>query len=47
MIKLIVFDLDGVLVDARDLHYDAMNLALAEIASFLKTLPGMIILIGG
>lgn len=33
MIKLIVFDLDGVLVDARDLHYDAMNLALAEIAS--------------
>jgi HAD superfamily hydrolase (TIGR01509 family) len=32
MIKLIVFDLDGVLVDARDLHYDAMNLALADIA---------------
>ena len=33
MIRLIVFDLDGVLVDARDLHYDAMNLALADIAS--------------
>ena len=32
MIKLVVFDLDGVLVDARDLHYDAMNLALADIA---------------
>ena len=31
MIKLVVFDLDGVLVDARDLHYDAMNLALADI----------------
>ena len=33
MIKLVVFDLDGVLVDARDLHYDAMNLALADISS--------------
>tara|TARA_R100000306_G_scaffold54796_1_gene52171 strand:- start:2806 stop:4176 length:1371 start_codon:yes stop_codon:yes gene_type:complete len=32
MIKLIVFDLDGVLVDARDLHYHAMNLALSDIA---------------
>ena len=31
MIKLIVFDLDGVLVDARDLHYEALNLALNEI----------------
>ena len=31
MIKLVIFDLDGVLVDARDLHYDAMNLALADI----------------
>tara|TARA_B100002019_G_scaffold199004_1_gene172436 strand:+ start:9251 stop:10621 length:1371 start_codon:yes stop_codon:yes gene_type:complete len=31
MIKLIVFDLDGVLVDARDLHYEAFNLALNEI----------------
>lgn len=28
MIKLIVFDLDGVLVDARDLHYHALNDAL-------------------
>ena len=33
MIKLIVFDLDGVLVDARDLHYEAFNLALNEIDS--------------
>ena len=31
MIKLIIFDLDGVLVDARELHYEAMNRALAEI----------------
>jgi len=31
MIKHIIFDLDGVLVDARDLHYHALNLALAEI----------------
>lgn len=28
MIKMVVFDLDGVLVDARELHYEAMNMAL-------------------
>lgn len=31
MIKLIIFDLDGVLVDARELHYEALNRALATI----------------
>jgi len=31
MIKLIIFDLDGVLVDARELHYEALNAAIAEI----------------
>lgn len=31
MIKLIIFDLDGVLVDAKELHYEALNLALASI----------------
>ena len=31
MVKLVVFDLDGVLVDARELHYEALNMALAEI----------------
>jgi len=31
MIKLIIFDLDGVLVDARELHYESLNLALAEV----------------
>jgi HAD superfamily hydrolase (TIGR01509 family) len=30
MIKHVIFDLDGVLVDARELHYEAMNRALAE-----------------
>ena len=30
-IRLIVFDLDGVLVDSRPLHYHALNEALAEI----------------
>ena len=30
MIKLIVFDLDGVLVEARDIHYLALNEALAK-----------------
>jgi HAD superfamily hydrolase (TIGR01509 family) len=28
MVKLIIFDLDGVLVDARELHYQALNRAL-------------------
>ena len=31
MIKLIVFDLDGVLVEARNFHYEAFNRALASI----------------
>ena len=31
MIKLIIFDLDGVLVDARELHYNALNKALGSI----------------
>ena len=31
MIKLVIFDLDGVLVDARELHYEALNLALSSI----------------
>ena len=31
MIKLIIFDLDGVLVDARELHYQALNRALTSI----------------
>lgn len=28
-IKAILFDMDGVLIDARDLHYEALNAALA------------------
>ena len=31
MIKLVVFDLDGVLVEARNIHYHAFNRALATI----------------
>jgi beta-phosphoglucomutase-like phosphatase (HAD superfamily) len=30
-LKLIIFDLDGVLVDSRELHYEALNRALEEI----------------
>ncbi len=30
MIKHIIFDLDGVLVDARELHYEALNRALSK-----------------
>ena len=31
MIKLIIFDLDGVLVEAKQIHYDTLNQALKEI----------------
>lgn len=34
MIKAILYDLDGVLVDACELHYKALNEALREIAHF-------------
>jgi HAD superfamily hydrolase (TIGR01509 family) len=29
--KLIIFDLDGVLIDSRELHYESLNSALAEV----------------
>ena len=32
MIKLIIFDLDGVLVEAKNIHFDALNEALGEYA---------------
>ena len=28
--KLIIFDLDGVLIDSRELHYEALNVALSQ-----------------
>jgi HAD superfamily hydrolase (TIGR01509 family) len=31
MIKLIIFDLDGVLVDSKETHYEALNMALADV----------------
>lgn len=31
MIKVIIFDMDGVLVEAKHIHYEALNKALAEI----------------
>ena len=31
-IKLVIFDLDGVLVEAKNIHYDALNEALGEYA---------------
>ena len=30
MIKLIIFDLDGVLIDSRRMHFDTLNMALTE-----------------
>lgn len=32
MTKLIIFDLDGVLVDAKEIHYESLNLAIGEFA---------------
>ena len=32
LIKLIIFDLDGVLVEAKNIHYDALNKALGQYA---------------
>ena len=29
-IKLVIFDLDGVLVEAKNIHYDALNEALGK-----------------
>ena len=34
--KLIIFDLDGVLVESRDMHYDALNMALEKIDAKFK-----------
>ncbi len=31
MIKLIIFDLDGVLLESKEIHYEALNQALAEV----------------
>lgn len=30
--KLVIFDLDGVLIDSREMHYESMNWALYEVA---------------
>ena len=36
MVKLIIFDLDGVLIDSRNLHYYALNEALGHISDSYK-----------
>jgi len=36
MVKLIVFDMDGVLVEAKQIHFDALNQALREIGKSEK-----------
>jgi beta-phosphoglucomutase-like phosphatase (HAD superfamily) len=33
MIKLVIFDLDGVLLDSKEIHFNALNLALDEVGS--------------
>ena len=46
MIKLIIFDLDGVLIDSKQTHYEALNRALGEeyaisIEEHLATFDGL------
>jgi len=47
MIKAILFDMDGVLIEAKDWHYDALNLALSHFGftisreSHLTTFDGL------
>lgn len=36
MVKLIVFDLDGVLVEAKNIHFDALNKALSNVNAGYK-----------
>ncbi len=31
MIKLVIFDLDGVLYESKEFHFDALNSALKEV----------------
>lgn len=31
MIKLIIFDLDGVLVEAKEIHYETLNTAILDV----------------
>ena len=38
MIKLVLFDLDGVLVDTKGIHFDALNDALVSNLDKVKTL---------
>ena len=33
MIKAVIFDLDGVLVDTKKIHYEALNKAIKSIGS--------------
>lgn len=33
MKKLIIFDLDGVLIDTRDFHFEVLNKALSEVSN--------------
>mgnify|MGYP006056727455 CR=1 FL=1 len=40
MIKVVIFDLDGVLVDAKAIHYISLNEAIAEVGThFTIKLP--------
>ena len=32
MNKLVIFDLDGVLIDSREMHYEALNRALEKVS---------------
>ena len=37
--KLVIFDLDGVLIDSKDVHFEALNRALREVSSEFEITP--------
>ena len=39
MIKLVVFDLDGVLVSTKEIHFESLNKAISEVAPGLEITP--------
>ena len=38
MIKALIFDLDGVLVETKDIHYRALNLAINKICKIKEAI---------
>ena len=42
MSKLVIFDLDGVLVEAKEIHFDALKSSLKNLSRNLSIVPSWI-----